>query len=604
MARTSRGRAFCPVLIGLLLCGCVKQDIPLALPRTELPGGKQRIMKRFEVAREKSCRTLEFSGCIDVVAPLKRSDAAVILTLRYFDAEGKPYLFKELPHTKMFGEPVGYCYLSGAGGRSVRFSRKVAIPEVVKSIEVGLSRGNNDWQIALKDFQCVISRSILKTLIHVALVFYAENLLVLSLLFSAAFAIIAVLLSKKIIPVRPFVRAVATLALSFVALAVFANSEEFGNRQDFISWQVFLWLAALYASGGMQMVSKMAWVGKMNGLLSRQIPERSFDVAVTNVCKGVAICLLLFHHCLELYGDKNPIEITLQHGGKLCIAIFCMLSGFGLMRMKMRGAGFKMDFFHLVKLLVNFWFVAAIWILFSCHLEGRGFVQVYPMGWNPRFFYDISGLGAPGHCFCPTWWYMGVVIPLYLTFPFLSWLCRKSWPWLLVVALCVMLVENAIKVGVWTWCVWTWVFALGMIMAKEGAMEKIERSLCYLSAAAFLVIAALVLHVRSYFSTLPLYEGFVAGLFVFAIYVMEAAFLSRVRILEWVLVFLGKHSMNIFLIHPYFNMYYKKFLQQFSPMVGFAMVLAASLACSMAVERLKWLLGIKWAMGKLRKQMT
>jgi len=352
------------------------------------------------------------------------------------------------------------------------------------------------------------------------------------------------------------------------------------------------------------MVSKMEWVGKLNGLLSRRIPERSFDVVVTNVCKGVAICLLLFHHCLELYGDKNPIEITLQHGGKLCIAIFCMLSGFGLMRVKIRGAGFKMDIFHLVKLLVNFWFVAAIWILCSCCLEGRGFVQVYPMGWNPQFFYDISGLGAPGHCFCPTWWYMGVVIPLYLIFPFLSWLCRKSWPWLLVVALCVMLVENAIKLGVWTWSVWTWIFALGMIMAKEGAMEKIERSLCYLSATAFLVIAALLIHVRSYFGTLPLYEGFVAGLFAFAIYVIEAAFVSRVRVLEWGLVFLGKHSMNIFLVHSYFNMYYKKFLQQFSPMVGFAMVLAASLACSMAVEQLKWLLGIKWVMGKLRKQMA
>ena len=580
--------------MGFLLCGCQKQDTLLSLPKFMLPETEQQFLRRFEVPRVASCRTLEFSGSISIANQTNSSKKAAIFLLRFFDAEGKPCEVKGLIPTKMFKEPASYRYLSGRGGGTERFSGIVPIPDEATTVEVGLSRFFNDFQIELQDFQLKLSWNVLTSLAHEVKTYCVRNVLWLFPLCGVALVVFAVLIWKYI-RIRVFLRFVIKLALILMAVYAFINTND-------PIWKTLLCLAVIYTSGVTKKISKMVWVEKMNEFFCRPIPERPFDLVATNVCKGVAICLMLFHHCFALYhGRLNPLEISLQRGGKLCVAIFCVLSGFGLMRVKLRGAGLKMDIFHLAKLLINFWFVAAIWILFSCLLEGRGFAQVYPKGWNPQFFYDISGIGAPGHCFCPAWWYMGAIVPLYFAFPFLSWLCRKAWPWLLVIALFTICIADRPRnyFGAWTWA-----FVLGMVAAQEGFMEKVSRSLCYLSAVGVLVATLWVFYFRSVPFFVSLCEGIVGAIFVFGIYVGDVAFIHRVKPLQSVLLFLGRHSMNIFLIHLYFNMYYKEFLLQFSPMVGFSMVLAASLACSMVVEWLKYLSGLKWAMAKFKKLMT
>ena len=135
-------------------------------------------------------------------------------------------------------------------------------------------------------------------------------------------------------------------------------------------------------------------------------------------------------------------------------------------------------------------------------------------------------------------------------------------------------------------------------------MDTLELSQNSISALGFLVVAVLFFYLRSQTSNVPIYEGFVVVFLILGIYLAEAAFVSRVKFLECLVAFLGRHSMNIFLIHSFFNMHCKEFLQTFSPLVGFFMVLCASLACSIAVEGLKYLLGIKWAMRKLKRIMA
>ena len=580
-------------ILASVLCGCARQDTLMSLPQIELPSAKQQMLHRFDISCEKTCRTLEFSGCIDIADKTKRSNSAAILILRFFDSKGNICELSGLPTTKIFKDPAFFRYLPGGGGAK-NFSGKVPIPDVATQVEIGLSRFNNEWQIKLVDFKCAITRSVLRALINAVSAFCVENVWIVLPMCGVALAIILFLIWKKVISVRPVLQIVATVALFLMTLVSFAKSEDF-------LLPVLFSLATIYASGIGNMVRKMKWMGKLDEIFCKSVPERSFDVASTNVCKGVAICLMLFHHCFAYYpGRLNDVGRSLQGGGKICVAIFCLLSGFGLMRVKLRGTGFKSDVFHLVKLWVNFWFLAAIWILFSCLLEGRGFAQVYPKGWNPQFFYDISGFGWPGRCFCATWWFMGVIVPLYLAFPFLGFLCRKSWPWLLVVAACAMSINDLPRnIGVWTWA-----FVLGMVMAKGGFLENIQRSLSYLSAAGLLVVTIFVFYFRSRSSFVPVCEGFIALLIVLGVYVVNSAFVVKVKKLEWVLVFLGRHSMNIFLIHPYFHLYYLKPLLKLSPPLEFALVLMASLACSVVVEMLKTILGVNWAMGKLKRLMA
>ena len=595
----SFSKVSCSVVIGVvmmctLLCGCAKREIPLSLDKIELPDRKQQILRRFNVSREITCKTLECRGFIDVADKTKRSDLAAILILRFFDNEGKLCSFSGLPITKILGVPAAYRYLP-VGGGTRPFSIKVFIPETAATVEVGLWRCCN-WKIGLQYFQCVVQQSVLRSLIREVALFCVEKVLLLLSLFGAGLAIIAVLIRRKLIPFWPFMRGVITMAFSLMAFVDFVYSED-------ILLQIILCFAAVYSSGVLNVISKMAWVEKVNAFFCKPIPEHAFDLRITNVCKGVAICLMLCYHCFELYTVTNPIEFSLQRGGNLCVPIFCFLSGFGLMRVKLRGSGVKMDLFHFVKLEINFLCVAAIWILFACLLEGLGFDKVYPNGWFPQFFFDILGFEAPGRCFCPTWWFMGAIIPLYLAFPFLSWLCRKSWPLLLVVALCAMFVVDPPRV-VRNIGRCTWPFALGMVMAQGGVMEKIQKSLSLLSAIGLTVVTILAYYFRTTLAFISICEGFIALILVFGIYVMDSAFVSKVKGLEWILIFLGKHSMNIFLIHSYFNLFYKNFLRTFPPSVGFLMVLGASLLCSIAVEWLKYILGVKWATGKFKKLMT
>lgn len=576
-----------------LLCGCARQETPLTLPKTELPSPRQQLLRQFELPRGMLRWTLEFNGCLDVVDEGKRSGNAAILILRFFDDQGKNCDFSGLPPTKIFKEPAGFRYLP-AGGGPKRFSFSVPVPDRAVRAEVGLSLFNNDWHIELRDFQCTLSSSVFRSLVNWSMAWCIRNVRWGVPLLAVVLGLMAVLMWRKIVPVRPCLRWASVVVLLLMAAVAFAKSD---NRV----LQILILLALAYASGIWRVWSRLPAAGRLEAWFAEPLPEHPFDVVATNVCKGVAICLMLFHHCFMYYrGGLDAVGVSLQGGGKICVAIFCLLSGFGLMRVKLRGAGIKTDVFHLVKLWVNFWFLAAIWIAFSCLLEGHGFAKVYPDGWFPRFFFDISGLGVPGRCFCPTWWFMGVIVPLYLAFPFLGWLCRKSWPWLLGAAMGMMLVNDFPRnLGVWMWA-----FVLGMVLAKEGFLEQVQMKLNRLSALGLLAVAVLGFYFRSTSSFVPVGEGFFALIIVFGVYVSDCAFLSKAKWLEGTLVFLGKHSMNIFLIHTYFHLYYLDHLVKLPHYVEFVVILAASLACSVVVEWLKKILGINRAMGKFKKFMA
>ena len=163
----SFSKVSCRLVLGvammcMLLCGCAKREIPLSLDKVELPERKQQILRRFDVSREITCKTLECRGLMDVVDKTKRSELAAILILRFFDEEGKLCSFSGLPTTKIFGAPAAYRYLPAGGGPRT-FSIKVSIPETAAKVEVGLWRCHN-WKIALQDFQCVVQQSVLKSL--------------------------------------------------------------------------------------------------------------------------------------------------------------------------------------------------------------------------------------------------------------------------------------------------------------------------------------------------------------------------------------------------------------------------------------------------------
>lgn len=50
----------------------------------------------------------------------------------------------------------------------------------------------------------------------------------------------------------------------------------------------------------------------------------------TSVLKGIAICAMLWHHLFLLHPEYGYVVFHLALLGKVCVAIFLLLSGYGL----------------------------------------------------------------------------------------------------------------------------------------------------------------------------------------------------------------------------------------------------------------------------------
>ena len=331
--------------------------------------------------------------------------------------------------------------------------------------------------------------------------------------------------------------------------------------------------------------------------LQMPLPRRDFDISATNVCKCVAICLMLLHHCLPLYKPQlGAFGRPLWIGGKVCVAMFCFLSGVGLVRASFNRAWFPSWVFRLMKLLINFWIVAAIWILCSCYLEDRGFADVYPKGWNPAFINDMFGLQISIKGFNGSWWFMGLIIPLYAISPLLLLLRKISWPLLIALAL------GEVMLRPQTFGMYSLPFVYGMIIGGGKTLEKFCESCNYVTALGMIGLFYMLFWWRGITIPPPLLEGVLAMGLIMTVYIIDAAFISRCRSLESLFCFIGKHSMNVFLIHGYFLINYPSQLTKMPPWVTFVAVLCASLAISVAIEWLKKLVGLHWAFNAYKRR--
>lgn len=196
--------------------------------------------------------------------------------------------------------------------------------------------------------------------------------------------------------------------------------------------------------------------------------KQVFTPEMTNFCKGVAVLLLLAHHLIPFHGTDSAFMSQFGGFSKICVAMFLFLSGFGLMRadekLNSRACVGNMVF-RLVRLYVNFWVVAVLFLMLLTWFFERGLTQVYPNGWFPDFLLEL--LGVKNSCaFNPTWWFFSAIIPLYLIYPLLRWCIMRSRWWVPVVVAGVFLFIR-VRLGVWLLP-----FVLGMVAARFDLVER------------------------------------------------------------------------------------------------------------------------------------
>lgn len=305
-----------------------------------------------------------------------------------------------------------------------------------------------------------------------------------------------------------------------------------------------------------------------------------FTLYVTNVCKGIAVLMLLAHHLW--YYPKNALypkslHLFALYQCKVCVAMFVMLSGASLF---LSGCSWKKTYLYRIpKMLINYWLVGLVFVLVGMKFFGMTFAAAYPKGNEYMFWLQLFGINwiDPFGGFNPTWWFMDTIIPLYLATPVLFLLLK----WNPMAAIFGVFFSALFPWGLQCWLT---PFIFGMAAVATNAFERLGGKK---NAIVGLILYSILLFF-SYDRCLNIMQHFIVAFFVISIVCSLSVLGGRIfRIVFFPFSFLGRHSMNIFLLHTFFLIWYKTFFATHKPLLTYSILLGASLLCSVVIELVK-----------------
>lgn len=360
--------------------------------------------------------------------------------------------------------------------------------------------------------------------------------------------------------------------------------------------------------------------------------------------KGIAIIILLFHHCFlnaqrwatvpyeKLATTKGwgyyPISFapfsshTIQYlasFSKICVAMFVFMTGYGMwvsyesQKKKTTMSNYIKK--RMVTLMTGFLIIFVVTEVLAIP-TGR-FIEVYGHDFRSVVYMIIDALGLAKllgtPLFCLTWWYMSLAIVLIMIFPFVHSIMEK-YQWVVVVAS--IIVPRACGFGQSTDLFrYLLAYTLGMYFAQHDLLARIKEKFMeqnvegkLLSLIVSLIGLAVIIKCRQNawigWKYLDFWDCFAA---------MYVIIISYIYILngKWIvkgLGFLGKHSMNIFLIHSFYrDVFFHEFTYSFYyAWLDYIVLMAISLVTSIVLEWFKKLIRyekfIEWVKRLVTKE--
>ncbi len=344
--------------------------------------------------------------------------------------------------------------------------------------------------------------------------------------------------------------------------------------------------------------------------------------------KGIAIIILLFHHCFlnaqrwatvpyeKLATTKGwgyyPISFapfsshTIQYlasFSKICVAMFVFMTGYGMwvsyesQKKKTTMSNYIKK--RMVTLMTGFLIIFVVTEILAIP-TGR-FIEVYGHDFRSVVYMIIDALGLAKllgtPLFCLTWWYMSLAIVLIMIFPFVHSIMEK-YQWVVVVAS--LIVPRACGFGQSTDLFrYLLAYTLGMYFAQHDLLARIKEKFMeqnvagkLLSLIVSLIGLAVIIKCRQNawigWKYLDFWDGF-AAMYVIVnsyIYILNGKWIVKG------LGFLGKHSMNIFLIHSFYrDVFFHEFTYSFYyAWLDYIVLMAISLVTSIVLEWFKKLI--------------
>lgn len=358
-----------------------------------------------------------------------------------------------------------------------------------------------------------------------------------------------------------------------------------------------------------------------------------FSKADTLLLKGVAIIMMMYHHCFldetRFEGHEiNPTPFTMEtlmqtsNFCKLCVAIFVFLSAYGMTislkkinkDMNLSADEFtsytKKRFFNLMH---GWLFVFLFSQVFSFFMNRYQIEKYGPDLAEGIVYFLLDGLGVADLFGTPTlvatWWYMSFAIVIIIIFPLLILLYKKigSVGTLLFAAI----MPRIIKVNYEPMEDWFLVIIFGIIFADCNLLvrmkEKKFTDKVIWDKAIKLLLCFLLLQLGVFLREdceLGFFFEFRHGILCLLVIYVIYEFLPDIKYLNTMLIFIGKHSMNMFLIHTFIrHVYFNDFTYSFKyPVLIVAVLFSISLVISILIEQMKKWIGYNRLVESLRKR--
>ena len=294
--------------------------------------------------------------------------------------------------------------------------------------------------------------------------------------------------------------------------------------------------------------------------------------------KGIAVLMLVFHHCyrtaakFEQYdvafcGLSASQVITAAEICKICVAIFAFVSGYGLMY------GYIIDkkkrntrsistwtLRHILSVMSGFWFVSVIFYGIYICLVRNGF---YKWGENAvekcfSILADVCGVSS----FLGTkslngaWWYMSAAFAFIILLPFLEAVIGRFGSVFCIAS--IFLFPRMIKMkfpGGSRPYSFLMIFVIGMVCCRhnffqkfhEWGQTKLQKTVKFLGVTALMCSGFFFYHKID----MKTFGEFQYAVVPFLVIIFCVEYLFRIVPLSAFLRYLGRHSMNIWLVHTF-----------------------------------------------------
>lgn len=372
--------------------------------------------------------------------------------------------------------------------------------------------------------------------------------------------------------------------------------------------------------------------------ITKRRVSSAFTKEDTLKLKGLAILLLVIHHCFlapDRYEGQEVIFFPFSErkfnfialSFKICVALFLFISAYGItISYKSKFLDYKFTakesekaiLKRLIKMLSGYLFIFILAQIYSVLIvRGGRYSFVYGSGLVGALYCLIDALGlAELFCtptFLATFWYMSLATIAVILIPIMI-KAYKRFGIISVLMISVLLrmffkpVPEAhycylpdylfcIGTGIWS----ADIDVIGLIDRKRLFSSSVSNRIVKLLVVLVIGAVAMYLRQKTKYTTLQaVWDGIIPILTCYLIY----GYVGKIPVIKNLLSFIGKHSMNIFLIHNFIRiLWYYDFTYSFKYWWLITIVLLTiSILLSMLVEQLKKIIkyneAVTWLVSK------